>query len=143
MADKAGRSSRLKLFDYIAYRAYLSRKQAGDPFPLVGAAIMWSFYVAAPLIPVMTALSRSDLPWVPEVIRDHGAVASMVLTMPIFAIGYWKYLDPGVMSGLQRLFDSESPAQRRNREVFRWAWPVAVLILPLAVNWIVRSNQTL
>lgn len=123
----------MEMFRYVAWRAYVQRLRAGDPQPVVGAVIMWSFYVAAPLIPVMTALPNVRFNWVPDVIREHNAVTTMAAMIPIYVIGFWQFLKPGVMAQLKRAFEAEGEGKRRVRQVFLWIWPITILIVTVVV----------
>lgn len=123
------------MFDYVFLRAHASRVRAGDPFPLIGALVVWALFVAAPLVPLLGSVPRMDVKWIPLVVREHNALTGMCLMAAIYVVGIHRYFRKGEVARLERLFEADRRSQRRPRQLFLWVWPVSMFVLTLLASW--------
>jgi hypothetical protein len=129
------------MFQFVFYRAYLARLRAGDPHPLIGALVVWTSYVAAPLLPLVPLMRAVEVPWLPTMVAEHNTISGMVLVAVIYGYGLVTYVGTGAIPRLEGRFSSESESRARSRQVFLWVWPATMLLLTIMSIYCIRNTQ--
>ena len=132
----------MRSFQYVFYRAYLARRRADDPQPLIGALVAWAFYVAAPLVPLVVVLSHSQYSWVPQVVKERGPATMMVIMGIIYLFGYVVHVGNDTISRMDELFRAESPTLTQARRLFMWVWPALFLIVLVITIFYLRTQNS-